>query len=76
MNGHVITKFSGMGRFNYPWCSAGALRAPELRYQGRPERQDIYTIDITPQFMLTLTYSNSVLCHAQLEIVIIYHIML
>ena len=23
--GHVITKFSGMGRFTYPWCSAGAL---------------------------------------------------
>jgi len=29
--GHVITKFSGMGRFTYPWGSAGALRAPELR---------------------------------------------
>ena len=29
--GHVITKFSGMGRFTYPGCSAGALRAPELR---------------------------------------------
>ena len=25
-------QISGMGRFNYPWCSAGALRAPELRY--------------------------------------------
>ena len=25
--GHVITKFSGMGRFIYPWCSSGALRA-------------------------------------------------
>ena len=25
MYGHVITKFSGMGRFTYPaWCSAGA----------------------------------------------------
>ena len=33
--GHVITKFSGMGRFTYPWCSAGALRAPELRYNLR-----------------------------------------
>ena len=32
MYGHVITKFSRMGRFTYPWCSAGALRAPELRY--------------------------------------------
>ena len=30
--GHAITKFSGMGRFTYPWCSTGALRAPELRY--------------------------------------------
>ena len=30
--GLVITKFSGMSRFTYPWCSAGALRAPELRY--------------------------------------------
>ena len=25
--GHVTTKFSGMGRFTYPWCFAGALRA-------------------------------------------------
>ena len=25
--GHVIIKFSGMGRFIYPWCYAGALRA-------------------------------------------------
>ena len=24
MYGHVITKFSGMGRFTYPWCSASA----------------------------------------------------
>ena len=31
--GHVITKFSRMGRFTYPWCSAGALCAPELRYK-------------------------------------------
>ena len=34
MDGHVITKFSGMVRFTYPWCFAGALRAPELRYKG------------------------------------------
>ena len=27
--GHVITKFSGMGRFTYPWCSAGARFARE-----------------------------------------------
>ena len=33
MYGHVITKFSGMGSFTYPWCSAGALGAPELHYK-------------------------------------------
>ena len=31
--GHVITKFSRMVGFTYPWWSAGALRAPELRYE-------------------------------------------
>ena len=30
--GHVITKFSGMGSFTYPRCSAGGLRPPVLRY--------------------------------------------
>ena len=29
----VITKFSGMVRFTCPWCSEGALRSPELRYE-------------------------------------------
>ena len=47
-----------------------------MNYQSRPERQDICTIDITPQVMLALTYSHSALCQAQLEIGIIYHIML
>ena len=28
--GHEYTKLSGMGRFTYPWCSAGAR---ELRYK-------------------------------------------
>ena len=37
--GHVITKFSVMGRFTYPWCSAGALRAPELRYKDNDQRK-------------------------------------
>ena len=27
--GHVITKFSGMGRFTCPWCSAGTRFARE-----------------------------------------------
>ena len=33
MYGHVIAKFSRMGTFSYPWCSAGGLRPPELRYE-------------------------------------------
>ena len=37
--GHVITKFSVMGSFTYPWCSAGALRAPELRYKDNDQRK-------------------------------------
>ena len=32
--GHVITKFVGMGRFIYPWCSAGALRARSSAMKG------------------------------------------
>ena len=40
--GHVITKFSGMGRFTYPWGSAGALRAPEIRYKIRLKRHNFY----------------------------------
>ena len=32
---HAITKLSQMGRFTYPWCSAGALRARKLRYKLR-----------------------------------------
>ena len=28
--GHVITKFSGMGRFTYPWYSAGARERAQL----------------------------------------------
>ena len=28
--GHVITKFSGMGRFTYPWCSAGARESSAI----------------------------------------------
>ena len=44
--GHVITKFSGMGRFTYPWCSAGALRAPELRYKAwKTNQAEFFAID-------------------------------
>ena len=44
--GHVIIKFSGMGRFTYPWCSAGALRAPELRYY-LPRAQDLFPVVVS-----------------------------
>ena len=36
--GHVITKFSGMGRSTYQWCSAGALRVSELCYNRIPNQ--------------------------------------
>ena len=38
--GHVITKISGMGRFTYTWCSAGALCA-KLRFKVLNEVQTI-----------------------------------
>ena len=48
--------------------------------QSWSERLDICTIDITPRFMLTLTYSNLhvdfIATHNWSEIGIIYHIML
>ena len=36
--GHVITKFFGVGRFTYPWCSTGALRTPGLYYNRIPNQ--------------------------------------
>ena len=48
MYGHAITKFPGMDRFTYPWCSAGALRAPELRYNESLRSQlDMYAPVLT-----------------------------
>ena len=35
----MITKFSGMGRFTYPWCSASARFARELRYNLSKEKK-------------------------------------
>ena len=58
--GHVITKFSGMGRFTYPWCSAGGLRPPELRYK-IPDTpwskvgQDLFTYG-SETFLVTVDY--------------------
>ena len=52
--GHVITKFSGMGRFTYPWCSAGVLRVPELRAnQERTSLLPLKRLQIYNHFFLT-----------------------
>ena len=50
--GHVIIKFSGMGRFICPWCSAGALRA-ELRYKRGPWSLQTTMIHARQNFKLT-----------------------
>ena len=42
--GHVITKFSGMARFLYPWCSAGAPRArSSAKIFGQSCRENFWT---------------------------------
>ena len=41
--GHVITKFSGMVRFIYPWCSAGALRARSSATNGKRDSGTKFT---------------------------------
>ena len=70
MYGHVITKFSGMGRFTYPWCSAGALRAPELRYnlsQASFRRHSLHnSINTVPQV------NSKTICFSSLTYIYIY----
>ena len=72
--GHVNTKFTQMGRFPYPWCSEGALRAPELRYNAydisvfnsqntavsfvSSESVRHYKSRITHQLLIWIYYSN------------------
>ena len=62
--GHVITKFSRMGRFTYPWCSAGALRAPELRHEDS-HREDpirlyvIFTVQIRSKATMVRKCQNA-----------------
>ena len=44
--GHVIIKFSGMGRFIYPWCSATnriaceSIRFFRLKFLVEPKKPD------------------------------------
>ena len=46
---YVITKFS------YPWCFAGALRAPELRYNARPSGTlNLKSLDFRPQLLTSV----------------------
>ena len=52
--GHVITQFSGMGRFTYPWCSTGALGAPDLRYYTHSIRKSIAA------FVACITFRGSI----------------
>ena len=62
--GHVITKFSRMGRFTYPWCSAGALRASELRHEDS-HREDpirlyvIFTVQIRSKATMVRKCQNA-----------------
>ena len=46
--GHVITYFSGMDRFSYPWCSAAGAREP--RYKERITRYK-YLEDLPDKFV-------------------------
>ena len=61
MYGHVITKFSGMGRFTYPWCSAGALRAPELRYKVNHSTEMAFEIKVPNDILRAIDDGNSVI---------------
>ena len=63
MYGHVITKFSRMGRFTYPWCSAGALRALELRYKFVQRHPTLFAnkVSVGGQLMnLVLAYRDKI----------------
>ena len=42
-------------KFSYPWCSAGALRAPELRYK-------VYFDPISPSWAFVTSLNCSVMC--------------
>ena len=69
--GNVITKFSGMGRFTYPWCSAGALRAPELRYK----LLRLNVIRLNDAFTKTHSRGKWLILHLPPTFAIIIHIL-
>ena len=41
VHGHVITKFSGMGRFTYPWCSAGACESSAINSSSETQGRSV-----------------------------------
>ena len=47
-------------KFSYPWCSAGALRAPELRYNSTPPRYFVCCIShhVTLHFQFFWKWCN------------------
>ena len=52
--GHVITKFSGIGRFIYPWCSASALRARSSAIANAAIDESFCVLDEKPTKQFTL----------------------
>ena len=80
--GHVITKFSGMGRFIYPWCFAGAVRARSsamnylflnrnfaLKLQGNCWKDDVltFTAHLSVTIKRLTRYQQKVVWAAMLE---------
>ena len=47
MYGHVIANFSGMGRFTYPWCSAGTHESSANNNALKHASEDVYFLVLT-----------------------------
>ena len=47
MYGHVIAKFSGMGRFPYPWCSADTHESSANNNALKHASEDVYFLVLT-----------------------------
>ena len=60
MYGHGVTKFSGMGRFTYPRCSAGALRARNSATTTTTTATDAAAASATASASATANNNNSI----------------
>ena len=58
---HVVAKFSGMGRFTYPWCSAGILFCPFFV----SENKKFYNYAYFPLIVTLLLSGSSTQCATQ-----------